>query len=1131
MFAVQRYSTRLRRYFRRYQLLFHKRPKLRQISRIFLILIAGFLIINIINGVLFTTILFFQEDIHEPDYDLDTRPYYKTIELKKRFDSSGNYLIVQNFVQFQSNLTKNAHLLALNLHTNIQNLHSLLNHTKVWDGPISLSLYIKGARASDDIDYASIWLRCNRRLFKVLNVHLIMSAKAYERSISNQHNTHSVKYAVSCQNIKYINHTDETDSTIYPSNLLRNVARTGTTPTTVQYILTLDIDIYPAPDLFHHLVSFYTQIKTTEEFNRTLYVIPSFEIHLDAVKNSAPLPQNKNELILLWNDQHLQPFQADVCPTCQFLTNYQAWKQEASNDKIVPLFRPHYAQPWQPYYVGPKDAPTYDARFKAHAHARISQCCESYVAGYDFVVLNNIYLYRLGFLDKNMDSEETMNSSQTNLMIRVPSQTFKDRLKKCLGLPKTIHGDYTDNEQCVWPSNILLCATVFLEDAINYQSISHKVTRNYLSIYRWFASPLIKKLHQIILWMNLCLALFEPPSSFSITSDVRDQPNRITFPYYGLLAVEGVTLLWFLAYICTKFRLRRIFRPIFMIESSQLMKKVFKAVHQQSLTIIACITLTFIHVLFFAVMAMYLFPKSDIRPDSQNTTYFDTLHNSVFELLVLYSTANNPDIMMPAYSDRRLNSLFFIVFVIIGIYWLQNIITAVVYRAFRGYFLNAIINSLLRRRTAVQGSFEILKKRVLSNGSIETKDTIPISLVQAVLESVLITKWHFDLINHNLNELQRVNEAINLEQYSNIMRLLDLNPRLAPDVQIQRSNENLLDRLKAVGRSKAFDLIGTIFAILSVLLVTIEVGHRHLNTNYRDVVTYLVPLAYVNLSFMIYFVLEILIKAWAYGPGHFFRSSTIHVLEATVALSCLILQAVYMGLYKTPLVLLVYTDFIQQERSVFTLWAAIKTCNMLFIYRLIRFLPASKNIRIIVGTVFDEVRNGGAFFGVLFSCYYAYSLLGMELFGGAIGELYKRSNISNQTVCGSYQQLEYWSNGFDDFYSSMVTLYHIMVVNQWFVFVNGFREATNSKWSELYFIFWYLFVTNIGLNICLALSGDIHDAKKKRADQQEELIVSNMYDIYRADIKEPSPDQIVQRLNQHPYINFLDYTSDRFIYT
>ncbi len=181
MYPIEHYIFRMKRYFLRYSLSFRKRPKLTRTLRTCLILLIGFLIMNIINVILFSSVLFFQENIHEPDYDLDTRPYYKIIETKKRFDSSGNYLLVQNFVQYQSNLTKNAHLLALNLHTNIEKLHFLLNHAKVWDGPISLSLFIKGTRASDDIDYASIWLRCNRRSFKVLDVHLIMSAKAYER--------------------------------------------------------------------------------------------------------------------------------------------------------------------------------------------------------------------------------------------------------------------------------------------------------------------------------------------------------------------------------------------------------------------------------------------------------------------------------------------------------------------------------------------------------------------------------------------------------------------------------------------------------------------------------------------------------------------------------------------------------------------------------------------------------------------------------------------------------------------------------------------------------------------------------------------------------------------------------------
>lgn len=171
----------------------------------------------------------------------------------------------------------------------------------------------------------------------------------------------------------YTNHTDETDSTPYPSNLLRNAARLGITPTTVQYILNLDMTVFPGPDLFHHLVSFYTKPSADEQFNKTLYVIPAFEIHSDTVKRSAPLPQNKRELTLLWTDSQLQPYQAEVCPTCQFLTNYQAWRQDSSGDQVLPLFRPHYGQPWQPFYIGPIDVPLYDPRFKAHAHARISQ--------------------------------------------------------------------------------------------------------------------------------------------------------------------------------------------------------------------------------------------------------------------------------------------------------------------------------------------------------------------------------------------------------------------------------------------------------------------------------------------------------------------------------------------------------------------------------------------------------------------------------------------------------------------------------------------------------------------------------------------------------------------------------------
>ena len=50
-----------------------------------------------------------------------------------------------------------------------------------------------------------------------------------------------------------------------------------------------------------------------------------------------------------------------------------------------------------------------------------------------------------------------------------------------------------NNQRSFLASSTLLCATVFLEDAVNYQSIIHKVTRVYLSIHRWFSCSLIRK--------------------------------------------------------------------------------------------------------------------------------------------------------------------------------------------------------------------------------------------------------------------------------------------------------------------------------------------------------------------------------------------------------------------------------------------------------------------------------------------------------------------------------------------------------------------------------------------------------------------------------------------------------------
>jgi len=93
-------------------------------------------------------------------------------------------------------------------------------------------------------------------------------------------------------------------------------------------------------------------------------------------------------------------------------------------------------------------------------------------------------------------------------------------------------------------------AAVFLEDAVKYRSIHHKVDSKSLWMYRWYYSKPLRWGFSLVIFLNLMLAFVEKPSSFTSTSDPRFRGKRPD-PPCGV--TECVEIVFLLCFVCDLF--------------------------------------------------------------------------------------------------------------------------------------------------------------------------------------------------------------------------------------------------------------------------------------------------------------------------------------------------------------------------------------------------------------------------------------------------------------------------------------------------------------------------------------------------------------------------------------------------
>ncbi|XP_058382178.1 two pore channel protein 2 isoform X3 [Diceros bicornis minor] len=660
-------------------------------------------------------------------------------------------------------------------------------------------------------------------------------------------------------------------------------------------------------------------------------------------------------------------------------------------------------------------------------------------------------------------------------------------------------------------------AVVFIEDAIQYRSIHHRVDASSLRLYRWYYSDVCQWVLSLTIFLILSLAFIETPSSLTSTSDVRYRSAPWDPPCGLTEGVEVLCLLVFVADVTVKpLRIRRLLRPFFLMQNSSMMKKTLKCVRRSLPEMASVLLLLALHLCVFTMFGMLLFTreKQDDGQDRERLTYFRNLPQALTSLLVLLTTANNPDVMIPAYSKNRAYAIFFIVFTLIGSLFLMNLLTAIIYNQFRGYLMKSLQTSLLRRRLGTRAAYEVLSSLTAEEEAHPQRVGVKPQDFLQVLQKVQLDSSHKQAIVEEVRSYG--DDVLSADEFQKFFHEFDRRVIKEPPPQPEYRSPFLRSAQFLFGH-RYFDYLGNLVALGNLMSIcAFLVKDADVLPADRDDFV----LGILNCVFILYYLLEMLLKVFALGLwGYLFFPS--NVFDGLLTVVLLVLEISTLAVYRFP-----HPGWRPETLGLLSLWDMARLVNMLIVFRFLRVIPSMKLMAVVASTILDLIKNMRAFGGILVVVYYVFAIIGISLFRGVVVAPGNSSlaPANSSAPCGSFEQLEYWANNFDDFAAALITLWNVMVVNNWQVFLDAYRRYA-GPWSKVYFVLWWLVSSVIWVSLFLALilenflhKWDRRSHLQSLAGAPEVPYQMTVELLFRDDLEEPTEEELVEKLRHHPHL-------------
>ncbi|KAK0590419.1 hypothetical protein LWI29_026814 [Acer saccharum] len=467
---------------------------------------------------------------------------------------------------------------------------------------------------------------------------------------------------------------------------------------------------------------------------------------------------------------------------------------------------------------------------------------------------------------------------------------------------------------------------------------------------------------------------------------------------------------------------------------------------RDSILILAGMLVTYFHVLalgllfllFSSWLAYVMFEDTQ-----QGKILFTSYGTTLYQMFILFTTSNNPDVWIPAYKASRWYSLFFVLYVLLGVYFVTNLILAVVYDSFKDQLAKQVSKMDHMRRSMLEKAFKLIDKDNV--GFLDKKQCIQLfEELNKYRTLPKISTEEFELIFDELDDTHDF--KINLDEFADLCNAIALRFQKedCPSCFEYFSSvyhSSFSKKLKAFVRSPKFGYIISFILIVNLIAVIVETTLDIENSSGQKV------WQSVEFVFGWIYVLEMALKIYSFGFTNYWRDGQ-NRFDFLVTLVIVIGETIT---FATP-----------HGLPFFSNGEWIRYLLLARMLRLIRILMHVQRYRAFVATFLTLIPSLMPYLGTIFCVMCIYCSLGVQVFGGIVNA--GNSKLEQTELAGS----DYLLFNFNDYPNGMVTLFNLLVMGNWQIWMQSYKELTGTWWTIIYFVSFYLITVLLLLNLVMA---------------------------------------------------------------